>query len=785
MNIKDNKNIQIRRIAVLGAGVMGAQIAAHAVNAGFEVLLMDLPVDGKDRNSGIRQSFQKAMKLSPAPLASQRFAGLVTFGNFETDLHLLSNADWILEAVVERLDIKQALWAKVLDVAKPDAVLSTNTSGLPLHQIAQHFPAERRQRFMGTHFFNPPRYLHLFEMIALPDTDLGVFNAIAELARVRLGKGVVFAKDTPNFIANRIGTYAMLGVVAFLERGYSVEELDFLSGPLSGRPNSATFRTADVVGLDTLGHVCRNLFAAIPHDDARARFEVPAVLQRLIEGGKLGSKTKAGFYFKKGQEILSLDPVALEYVPAKAVDFPELGGIKKSAPITQRIKALFTLEGRAGTFFKETLADTVWYAAHRLPEISDVPADVDNALKWGFGWEIGPFEMADAIGISHIEQQLNQHGRSLPLWCHDMLKTGSATFYNASKTTVYGPAGLHKMNHFDDEWSVSGLRTAAAAIWSNEEAGLLHAGDDVLLLEFRSKANTLGNNVVKAVIHAVNELESGHWKALVIGNDGANFSVGANLAEMAAQAAAGNLEGISTAIQQFQEMVQRVRYASKPVVAAVRGKTLGGGCELAMACAGVAASLETYAGLVELGVGLMPAGTGSMHFAWRAQEQAASDFPSHIQPFLVKAFETVATARVSGSAVEAIDLGYLPANTRVVLHNGRVLHAAKQWALGLAHAGYAAPARRTGIRVLGKNGRATLESAAWMMQQSGLATEYDRFLAGRFAYILTGGELTGPAEVSEDYLLKLEREVFVALLREPKTQERIKGVLTDNKPVRN
>lgn len=780
-----------RNVAVLGAGVMGSQIAAHLANAGVQVLLLDIPSDNGSRNAVVEKAFKAMTRMKPAPLVTSAAALRIQKGNFADDMGKLAGIDWIIEVVVENLDIKRDLWAKVLDVAGPETVLSTNTSGLPLKDISSGFSTEHKKRFLGTHFFNPPRYLKLLEVIPGKETDHEVVKRVTRFGKIALGKGIVIAKDTPNFIANRVGTYAMaVAMPAFAKGDYSVEEIDLLTGPLTGRPKSATFRTADVVGLDTLYYVSKNLYEAIPHDPHRDDFKIPDVLEKLIEAKKLGAKSGAGFYKKEGKEIKSLNPETMAYESPGQIKLGDIEKIKKNPSLDERWKALFDDNGRAGVFIREHTVKSVAYSMYCIPEISDSPSDVDRAISWGFGWEMGPFRIADVIGVKKITGLFNNYGFDVPDWVTAMIETGNDSFYRIHNGVreVWLPGKGYTADPLpEDEISVSWLKERKSPeIWKNDEAALLDIGDGVTLFELRSKANTLGFKVMSGLMEAIRLVEDGDWHGMVIGNDGHNFSVGANLGELAHAAQSGDFKVIEAAVDRFQGTIQRLRYASKPVVLAVRGRALGGGCELAMGAGHVVAATETYMGLVELGVGLIPAGTGTMHMAARAAEKAESDHASQIQVFVQKAFETIAMARVAMSAQEAVELGYLMSNTtRIVMHEDRRLFAAKEEVLRLSRQGYLPPPVRNRIPVLGRAGRAPLETAAWMMKQAGYITEYDQFLACRLAHVITGGDLTGPADVHEDYLIALEKEVFLSLTGEQKTRERVHSILTTNKPLRN
>jgi 3-hydroxyacyl-CoA dehydrogenase len=731
--------------AVLGAGVMGSQIAAHLANAGLTVQLLDLPSQTAKKNDVVEAAFKKALKLSPPILFTEKTAHRITLGNFDEHWDRLAHVDWIIEAVAENLHIKQHLMQRLDGVIREDAVVSTNTSGLPIYAIAQGRSESFQRRFLGTHFFNPPRYLKLLEIIPTADTDPSVVERMQWFGQLHLGKGVVVAKDTPNFIANRIGMYTiMLAIHAWLEQGYTIEEIDTLTGPLVGRPKSATFRTADLVGLDTLTYVAENLYPAIPHDERREVFKVPDVLRKLVATGTLGAKTGQGFYKKQQGQILSLNPKTFAYEPPQPMNLGNLEAIEK-LPLRDRLLALYQDTGRAGDFFRQTTLDILAYSAQRIPEIADDPADIDRAMRWGFGWELGPFE---------IQQILN---------------TATPEIQN-SKFKIQN----------------SNLPSPSPPLWQNSEAALIDLGDGVVLFEFHSKGNTLSMKVMEGLSEVLDLLESrDDYKGMVIGNDSPNFSGGANLAEIGMLAQSGNFDGVSDLIIQFQSILQRVHYSPKPIVAAIQGRVLGGGCELVMACPQVVAAAETYIGLVELGVGLIPGAGGLMRMVARAAERAATEAPNHIQPFLKTAFETIAMAKVSNSAYEAQELGFLPCTSRIVMDGDRRLDVAKAEVLHLNRVGYCPPPEQTSIMVLGRPAKAMLDHEAYVFQQAGYASEYDRYLANQLAHVMTGGDLSAPTLVHENYLLQLERDAFLPLLHQPKTHERIAHMLKVKKPLRN
>ncbi len=779
-----------RTAAVLGAGVMGAQIAAHLANAGLQVLLLDMPAKEESRNAVVDGALKKIPKMKPAPFVNKAASTRIKTGNFEDDLNKISSVDWVIEVIIENMEIKRSLMEKVEKVISDTTVISTNTSGLPIHQIMEGRSESFKKRFLGTHFFNPPRYMKLLELIPTPDTDPEVIERVSDFCYRHLGKGVVVCKDTPNFIANRIGVYSMQHILHTFEQGeYSIEEIDALTGPLTGRPRSATFRTADVVGLDTLMYVAQNLYEAVEDDESREIFKIPNTLKSLVENKALGAKTGAGFYRKEGKEIKSLHPASGNYESAKELELGDLSVIKKAGGLKERWQAAYSFEGRAGDFIRKHTQDVIAYAMNRTPEIADSPADIDRAIKWGFGWEMGPFEIADFVGLDKILSDLEERDVFLPSWVDAMKSSGVTSFYTMLEGVrhVYVPGEGYTPDPVPaDQVPLFYIKKdSSKEIWSNEEAALLDIGDGVALYEFRSKANTLGVNVMRGIHEALHVVENGDYRGMVIGNHGANFSVGANLGELAHFVFQGQMKPVVEAVENFQKTVQRIHYASKPVVTAIHQKTLGGGCEIAMGSAQVVAATETYMGLVELGVGLIPAGAGTMRMAVRAAAKAPQLNPSHVQPFVQQAFETIAMAKVATSGFEAKELGYLLPENKVVMHEDRRLHAAKHEVIALYEQGYRPPEVNNAVYVVGKPGKAPLMTGVYQMKEGGYVSEYDMYLAERLAHILTGGDLSGPQTVHEDYLLELEREVFLSLLTEKKTQARVESILKTNKPLRN
>jgi 3-hydroxyacyl-CoA dehydrogenase len=784
-----------QKAAVLGAGVMGTQIAAHLANAGLTVHLLDIAAKGDNKNDVVETAFKKAIKQSPPILFTEKIARRIILGNFDEDFHRVADVDWVIEVVVENLAIKQDLMARIESTIRDDAVVSTNTSGLPINEIAQGRSESFRQRFLGTHFFNPPRYLKLLELIPTPDTEPQILERMQWFGRIHLGKGVVVAKDTPNFIANRIGMYAtMLGIKGVTEQGYTIEEIDTLTGVIAGRAKSATFRTADLVGLDTLLYVAKNLYPAIPDDESREVLRVPQLMKKLVETGTLGAKTGQGFYKKQGKEILSINPTTLAYEPAKPLDLGDIEVIGKIGDLGDRLRKLYHDPGRAGAFFRQSTLEILGYSARRIPEIADKPADIDRAIRWGFGWELGPFEIWDVLGFETVLADMKAAQISLPEWVEKMHNSGVHSFYRQDKLSwaeqkVVEACAVcisEQPKAPTDEINIPVIKKDAKNIlWQNSEASLLDIGDGVVLYEFHSKGHTLTLKVVEGLAAVLDIIENGEYRGLVIGNDSANFSGGANLAEMAMLAQIDNGKGIADLIIKFQTLLQRIQYFPKPIVAAIVGRVLGGGCELVLACPHVVAAAETYIGLVELSVGLIPGAGGIMRMVTWAADKAASESPQDIQPFLRKVFETVGMAKVSSSAHQGQELGFLSPTTKIVMNSDRLLSVAKAEVLCLDRIGYMPPAERNAIMVLGRPARAMLEHAAYVMQQAGFISEYDHYLASRLAYVMTGGELTAPALVDEEYLSKLERESFLPLLQQPKTQERFAYTLKTKKPLRN
>ncbi len=786
-----------RTVAVLGAGVMGSQIAAHLANAGLKVHLLDVPaaVDDtakKDKNALIVAAFERAKKQSPPIFFSDKGVHRIELGNYEDHFHRLADVDWIIEAVVENLEIKQQLMARLDGVVKADAVISSNTSGLPIHQISAGRTAHFRQHFLGTHFFNPPRYLKLLELIPTEETDALVLARMMWFSREYLGKGVVLAKDTPNFIANRIGLFATLLGMQALDKGYSIEEIDTLTGPLIGRPKSATFRTADLVGLDTLKYVATHLYQAVPEDEQREIFTVPPLLCDLVKAGALGAKAGRGFYQKAHGDIFSVNSKTLAYEPAKPLQLEGISEISSHPQLAERLRSLYQLPGRGGDLFRQMTWSLLSYSACRLLEIADSPLEIDQAMRWGFGWEMGPFEMWDALGIQALQADLHSHQLPVPTWVEEMAQKNE-TFYQRNPLNhslnvkiVTGEPGYQRVVRSKSEILVSELSALPnRLLWQNTESALLDMGKGVVLFEFRSKGNTLSNEVIKGLEQVLDWLETADYHGLVIGNDSEHFCGGANLVEIGHMAQTGDWDAVAHLITHFQSLLQRIHHYHKPIVAAVRGRALGGGCELVMACPRVVAAAESNIGLVELGVGLIPGAGGIMRMVERAADRAASHAPSHIQPFLTHAFQTIALGKVSTSAEEAQQFGYLLPTTQIIMNSDNRLYVAQEEVLRLSHQGYRPLPERDDIWALGQPGRAVLEHMAYVLEQGGFASAYDRYLASQLAYVMTGGELSAPTRVSADYLLQLERENFVPLLKNVKTQARMAHLLQFKKPLRN
>jgi len=781
-----------RTAAVLGAGTMGAQIAAHLANAGLEVHLLDIaPDDEDDPNAVVETGFEQARDASPDPFFTDDVADRIYLGNFAEHFDRVGEVDWVVEAVVERMDVKRDVHGRIEEHARPDAVISTNTSGLPIHEIAEGRSDDFKQRFLGTHFFNPPRYQKLLEVVPTDRTEPSVVERVAQFGRLRLGKGIVVANDVPYFIGNRIGVFALMEALRYYTEGeYTIEEIDTLTGKLVGHPKSATFRTADLVGLDVMLHVAQNLHDKLEDDERRDAFEVPDILQRLVDEGRLGEKTKAGFYKKEDGEIKSLDPETFEYTSAEEEELGDLDSIWKAGGLSARLNALYQDTGRAGRFFRETTLGLLAYSANRIGEITDNPADVDRAIRWGFGWEKGPFQVWDALGMETVRNGLADHDLAVPAWVDDV-DGDDATFYRTSegRRMVYLPeaGGYEPDPRPDDELDLAAVKQDEAnELWTDDDAALLDLGDGIALFEFRSKANTLGRDVMMGLRECIDRVEEDPGlRGLVVGNQGKNFSVGANLGEMAMAASQGAFDVIDQYISEFQDTIQQVRYAEKPVVVTTHQRVLGGGCEMAMACPNPVAAAETYIGLVELGVGLIPAGTGSMRFAAKAARKAPNDNPNAIQDHLRPYFETVAMAEVAEGAAQGIEMGFLPENTRVVMHEDRRLHVATQEVLRLSEESYAPPPVMNRIKVLGEKTLSTFKVALMQYREANYISEYDEFLATKLGTVMCGGELSSPQEVREDYLLELEREVFLSLLGEDKTQARIQHMLEHNKPLRN
>lgn len=792
---------RIRKVAVLGSGVMGSGIACHFANIGLDVLMLDIvPRDlseaeqnnAKARNRIVDTALATAIKSKPAPLYDKAFAKRITTGNFDDDFEKIADCDWIIEVVVERLDIKKIIFEKVDQYRRPGSLVTSNTSGIPIHMMLDGRSDDFQAHFCGTHFFNPPRYLRLFEIIPTAKTSQEVIDFFTHYGDVYLGKQTVLAKDTPAFVGNRIGVYAMAKIYQLTtELGLPISTVDKLTGPLIGRPKTGTFRLGDLVGHDTAIKVIKGIKENCPNDEQASTFEIPAYLDFLLENNFLGNKTGQGFYKKiKGEDgkrvILELDLEKLEYVPKQRVDLASIKMGKQVDDLKQRLQKLFKGEDKGAELVQKSLAGLFAYVSNRIPEISDQIYSIDDALKAGFAWDLGPFEYWDAIGIEKGVEVAEALGENVADWVKEMMAAGHTSFYKREagqlkyydvKTKAYvikpGSESFIILDNYRDQ----------AAVYKNNEIILHDIGDGVLNLEFTSPHNTIGEGVLRGINESIRIAEEGDWKGLVIGNNAAQFSVGANLMMVAMMAYQQEFDELNMAIDLFQQTTMRCRYSSIPVVVATQGYVFGGGCETMMHCDAAVMAAESYIGLVEVGVGLIPGGGGTKEFALRASDQF---FPGDVMmPTLIEKFKTIAMASVATSAHEAFKYGYaLSSRDQVVVNKDRNIAEAKKKVLELA-ANYMQPIQRTDVTVLGRGGMATLYAAANELKRGNYASEHDIKIAHKVAHVLCGGDLTGIQKVSEQYLLDIEREAFLSLCGEQKTLERIQHMLTTNKPLRN
>ena len=781
-------NQSIDKVAVLGAGVMGAQIAGHFANAGIPGLLYDISQELAQKG------VDGLTKMKPAPLYKPKNADLVEPCNYDEHLTKLSEVDLVIEAVAERLDIKHAVYNNIVPHLKESVIMTSNTSGIPLSDLISVLPAHLKKRFMITHFFNPPRYMRLLELIKGPDTDEAVYEMIAEFGEDVLGKGIVHAKDTPNFIGNRIGVLGMsVTMNTAIKNGLTVEEVDKLTGTIIGRPKSATFRTADVVGLDTMINVSNTSYKNLPDDEEREEFKIPIFLQKLVDDGNLGAKTKAGFYKKTDEGILSVDLKTGEYGPQKKVRFDGFRLAKDRQTPNEKLKAMAYSDDKGGKFFWEILSRTLIYSANRLPEISDDIINIDNAMKWGYGWESGPFEVWDGIGVRESVDRMEKEGRKVPQWVNDMLALGRESFYEIKdgNRTYFDVLSSTVKTEEQSEKSINlNLhKTGGNLVKKDWSASLIDLGDGVLNVEFHSvlqpTLNPIDGSLGQTISDGMDLLEADKYQALVIGHQGANFCAGANLANMIQAIEASAWDQMNDTIKQLQDLTQRIRFSKAPVVAAPHHLTLGGGFELIAPAAHRVAAGELYIGAVEVGVGLIPGAGGNLRLILNLMENSGK---GRINAFQVsqKAFETIGFAKVATSADEAKFLGYLLKSDTVIINNDHRILAAKQKALAMVNDGYKPPQYRDDLKLPGTGGRTAMAMALKGFKAQGKISSYDELIAKKLAFVLTGGDKAGLTKtVDEQYLLDIEREAFVSLAGESLTQDRIRYMLKKGKPLRN
>ena len=798
----------IKKVAVLGSGVMGSRIACHFAGTGVQVLLLDripselnaaeqakkLTLDNPAvKNRIVNEALTSAIKSNPSPVYNSEVVKHIRTGNFSDNMKDISDCDWIIEVVVERLDIKTAIFSEVEKYRKPGTLISSNTSGIPIHLMNVGRSEDFKRHFCGTHFFNPPRYLRLLEIIPTPDTDQDVVQFLLEYGDLYLGKTTVLCKDSPAFIANRVGVFSIMAIFKLMDKlQLNIDQVETLTGPIIGRPKSATFRTADVVGLDTLVKVARGIYENCPSDEARDTFIIPSWLDKMIANNWLGDKTGQGFFSKiknqKGErEILTLDLKSFEYKPREKSSFPGVDAAKPLDDLKERLKILIQAKDKSGDFYRQFHYELFSYVSHRIPEISDEIFRVDDAMRAGFGWEIGAFETWDLFGVEDTTKKMEAAGYKTAAWVKEMLAGGATSFYKVEKgeKLAYSPAKKNYVSAVTgDPGAFIVMRNFEnQTIWKNSAARLYHLGDEVLGLEWYTKFGTIGGEVIEGIQRSIGIAEE-KYKGLVIANETQDFSAGANIGMILMLAVDQEFEELEMAIRAFQNTMMRVRYSAIPVVIAPRGLTLGGACEMSLHADKIVPAAESYIGLVELGVGLIPGGGGTKEFVLRAADEVHDGEPEIIP--LKDRFFTIATAKVSTSASEAFDLGILKKSRDFISINpDRRIADAKNAVLDLYNDGYTTPLQRTDIKVLGRSGLGALYAGINVMWRGNYATDHDVLVAKKLAYVMCGGDLSEPTEVSEQYLLDLERQAFLSLCGEKKTLERLQSVIKSGKPIRN
>jgi len=802
MEVIKASNRKINSVAVLGSGIMGSRLACHFANIGLKVFLLDIVPfdltdeekdDPKARNRIVNAALKTALKSNPSPVYSKDIAKNITTGNFDDDMQWLSKVDWTVEAVIENLKIKKQVFEKVEMHRKPGTLVTSNTSGIPISMMLEGRSEEFQAHFCGSHFFNPPRYLRLLEIIPTAKTDPEVTTFLMRYGDLFLGKQTVLCKDTPAFIANRIGVFSIMAIFHLMqEMDLTVEEVDAISGPVSGRPKSATFRTCDLVGIDTLVKVAQGVGQNCPEDEAKDLFEIPSFVQKMVENEWFGDKTRQGFYKKSKDEngkrlIKALDIKTFEYKPKTSPRFESIGAARKVDSLPHKLKILAKGTDKASMFFNTLNMRVFAYSSNRIPEIADHLYQIDDAMRAGFGWELGPFETWDILGVQRVVDTMQSENIQPNQWVFDMLSSGASSFYKTENGARY----FYNVNNKSYE-IIPGSKESIALnnyrnndlVWGNKGASLHDIGDAVLCLEFHTKMNAIGSEILQGINKSIDIAEKQNWKGVVIGNDAQNFSAGANLAMMLMLAIEQEYDELNMAIRYFQNTVMRLRYSSVPVVMAPHGLTLGGGCEMSLHADATLASAETYIGLVEFGAGLIPGGGGTKEFVVRTSDGFYTGDPQ--LPALQERFTTIATAKVATSGYEAFDIGVLHSDKdSVVINQSRLIAEAKNKVVELSNSGYSRPVEREDIMVLGQTALGTMYAGIEAFGISGFASEHDQKIAKKLAFVMAGGDLSQPTEVSEQYLLDLEREAFLSLLGERKTLERIQHILKTGKPLRN